>query len=150
MLTLSRMREMLITPGSLPGYLREPSTLQRGLRIVVPYTTPDAARASLRVAATFGAGEVDLVAVQVIHYLAPLEPDGRTEFLREQLQRIAADSHIPVTPSIVLTHDDKACLVRVLPPDSLLLVGARRWFSREARLARRLQRLGYDVVVVKI
>ncbi len=143
---------MLITPCGWPGYLRERAVLQPGLRLVVPYTTPDATRATLRAAAVFGAGlgvAVDLVAVQAVHFLAPLESDVRTGFLRQQLELIAANSHIPVRPSIVLTHDSDAAFVQTLPHEPVF-IGARNWFSREARLARRLQRLGYDVIVVRI
>jgi hypothetical protein len=144
---------MLITPGSLPGYVRDVTIRQPGLRLVIPYTTPDATRATLRAAAVLGAGvgaAVDLVAVQVIHFILPLEPDTRTEFLREQLERIAADSHLPVMPALILTRDSDAAFAQLLPPGAVVLIGAGHWWSREARMARRLRRLGYDVVVAKI
>jgi hypothetical protein len=151
------MSEMLIAPGRLPGYLREPSGPVAGLRFVAPVTCLSLSRPTLdkvlRVAAIHGAGlgvEVDLLAVQVIHFLLPLEPDSRTRFLSEKLQRIAADSHIPVTPVIVLARDTDSAFTRTVPRDSVMLVAAGHWFSPQARLARRLLRLGYDVLVAPI
>lgn len=130
------------------------SSVECDLRVIVPYTSNEAARAALRSAATLGGGlrvAADLVGVQIVPFQLPLEPDTQTAFLTEQLARIAADSHIPVTPSVVLARSTNEALDRLFPQSSLMVIAARRrWFSKEWTLARRLKRAGYKVVVTHV
>ena len=101
---------------------------------------------------------VNLVAVQTVPVLWPLAPDSRTIHLREQLTRIAADvaadvaaeSHIPVWPVVVLARDYYAAFARVLGPHSVVLISGSHWFSAESRMARRLRKAGLGVIVTKL
>jgi hypothetical protein len=157
---MHQLPSIKIVPSGETDHLPQLESAGR-LRVTVPYTTPEAARAALRTIAILGQDlrvAVNLVAVQTVPVLWPLAPDSRTIHLREQLTRIAADvaadvaaeSHIPVWPVVVLARDYYGAFARVLGPHSVVLISGRRWFSAESRMARRLRKAGLGVIVTKL
>ena len=93
---------------------------------------------------------VDLVAVQVVQHPCPLEPDSRTQFLRDQIGEIVAESAFTISPLVVLTRDPLHAYTQLLPPHSLVLMRKPKWLSSEARLARHLRQAGHDVLEVEV
>lgn len=111
-----------------------------------------AALATARTLARDLGARITLMAAQVVPYPLPLtEPDVPVEFTERAMESLAADED--ATIEIYLCRDRNDAIRHVLPPDSLVIVGARKWRwwpSWESRLARVLRRDGRRVLVVSI
>jgi hypothetical protein len=121
------------------------------LDLVVPVTTPELTRASIRAAEHLAAGvkaEIRLLKIQLVPF--PLQitaPPVPVEFLREQLEKYA--SSLPLKREIKLTRDFKPALRRALRADSVVLICSkrRRWRTQNERLAADLRSAGYAVIL---
>ena len=112
-----------------------------------------AALAAARTMARGLSAHITLLAAQVVPYPLPLAaPDVPVEFTERMLNSIVVED---TAIEIYLCRDREETIRRALPPDSLVIVGARRrrWWtcwlpSPDRSLARMLQRDGRRVVVV--
>ena len=136
----------------------EPTNHSDGLLdIVVLHSSEASTLRALKTAATL-AGElsarVHLVAPRVVPYPLELnEPQVPVSFTAQQLRQLAAEAGVEVEVDIILGRDFMTMLSAVLKPQSLVVLGERRsrwwnfeWLDRENRLAKRLRKLGHQVV----
>ena len=125
----------------------------RRLNISVVFTSVDATLAALkeagRLASSLGA-RISLLVPQVVSYATPLESSPvHAEFNERRFQVIAGQSLVETSVHIYLCRDKLQTLNAVLGPGSLVVVGGRtrRWWpTRDQLLARKLRRLGHEVI----
>ena len=96
---------------------------------------------------------ITLMVAQVVPYPLPLAaPPVPVEFITRLIGSIGA--HDDTAVQIYLCRDRSETIRRALPPDSVVIVGARkqRWwrFSWDQRLARLLRHDGRRVLVVNV
>ena len=125
----------------------------RSLEVVVLYTTTEATLRSLKTAAELAAGlaaYIRLLVLEVVPYPLPLdEPQASVNFTQRRFRTVAAEARISTRVDIRLGRDKRQMLESALNPRSLVVVpGGRGWWPTvEKRLAKRLQRLGHQVVL---
>jgi len=135
----------------------EPSS-DRGVRVTVVFTTPEATLGALRAAGELGeslGARITLVAVQVVPFSLPLgRPLTPVSFLERHLLTLLSESGLEAEEAsiaICLCRDPEKSLMQLLAPRSLVVLGGKRgWWSREQKLEQRLTRLGHDVVFVNM
>jgi hypothetical protein len=126
------------------------------LEMAVVFTSPRSTVAALHLAAALMKGldgRIALIYAQSIPYPLPLEkPPILIDFTRQRLHAISNVSTVGVTPHIVLCRFRFEALVNILKPYSLIVIGCRksRWPNWEKRLARKLKRSGYEVLVREV
>ena len=121
------------------------------LDLVIPVTTPELTRASIRAAEQLACGihaEIRLLKVQLVPF--PLQitaPPVPVEFLRAQLEKYG--SSLPVKREIELARDFEPAVRKALRPGSVVLICSkrRRWRTHNERLAAELRRAGYPVIL---
>jgi len=117
-----------------------------------PRLTARALKAALKLAEGFQAA-VTLVAVHVLPYPSPLEcQEGLRQCLEAELTAVARAARTPVRARLVFARDREQTYLRLLPNESLAVIGTRdRWWrTREERLARKLAANGHSVAVIKV
>jgi len=122
------------------------------VEVVVVHTTLEATRHAmdtvLQLARDLNA-RIRLLAPQVVPYPLPLErPPVSPRFLAEQLLPATGALHTIV--DIRLGRDLWDILKSVLVPNSLIVMGGRRWPWGERRLAARLRQEGHNVLFVPL
>jgi hypothetical protein len=143
--------------GALPA---PPDLSQSGrkLDLKVIFTDMPRTAAALAAARTMAQGlsaRITLLVTQVVPYPLPLAvPDVPVEFSERLFEPLAAED---TTIEIFLCRDRNETLRRAVPPDSLVILGARkrRWWtswlpSRERSLAKMLRNDGRRVLVVTV
>jgi hypothetical protein len=136
----------------------QPDLSDRKLDLKVIFTDLPKTAAALATARSMARGlgaHITLMVAQVVPYPLPLAaPDVPVEFTERLLEPLAAEE---TTVEIYLCRDRNETLRRAVPPDSLVIVGARKWRwwtcwwpSRERSLAKLLRRDGRRVLVVTI
>jgi hypothetical protein len=133
-----------------------PETGRSRLEISVVFTSPEFTVTALKRAAAL-AGNLDaritLVVPQVVPFPLPLaSPPVLLDFQEARLQEIASNSTVETLVRIYLCRCRWEVLQAVLPPHSVVVLGARgewRWFTRERRLARKLRHAGHEVIVAE-
>ena len=140
--------------GPLPAQ-PDVSRSSRKLDLQVIFTDLPRTAAALATARTLArdlGARITLMAAQVVPYPLPLNrPDVPVEYTERIMESLAADNDAVV--EIYLCRDRNEAIRRALPPESLAIVGARKWRwwpSWETRLARMLQHDGRRVLVVNI
>ncbi len=141
--------------------LQEPARLQ--YRSLPAESSPDGPRLDLKViftdrrntaaalttARTMARGlgaRITLMVAQVVPYPLPLaEPDVPVEFTERVLQSIAVED---TTVEIYLCRDRNQTICRALAPDSVVIIGARKW--RDRHLTRLLRQDRRRVLVVTV
>jgi len=137
------------------GYLpTERDLSDRKLDLKVIFTDLPKTAAALATARTMArdlGAHITLMAAQVVPYPLPLAaPDVPVEFTERALESIATDD---TTVEIYLCRDRNETIRRALPPDSLVIVGARKWRwwpSCDRQLIRLLRQDGRRVLVVPV
>jgi hypothetical protein len=140
------------------GYRPAQSDLSdRKLDLKVIFTDLPKTAAALAAARTMAQGlgaHITLMVAQVVPYPLPLAaPDVPVEFTERMLESLACNKDVEDTViEIDLCRDRNETIRRALPPDSLVIVGARkwRWPSWERSLARMLRQDGRRVLVVTV
>ena len=146
-----------ITHGSSPA---PPDVSENGrkLDLQVIFTDLPRTAAALETARVMARGlgaRITLMVARVVPYPLPLTaPDVQVEFTERTLESIAVEE---MAIEIYLCRDRDETIRRALPPDSLVIVGARkpRWRPSwlpwpENRLARLLRQDGRRVLVVAV
>ncbi len=128
------------------------------LEVVVVHTAIPATLVALKTAATLAQGlsaRIRLLVPQVVPYPLPLEaPPIPVSFTERRFRTVAEEVAVETTVEIVLCRDIATALEALLPPRSLVVVGAQStrwrtlgWPSAEARLAQVLRKRGHLVVL---
>lgn len=145
--------------GSPPA---KPDLSGRKLDLKVVFTDLPKTVAALETARTMARGlraRITLIVAQVVPYPLPLaDPDVPVEFTERVLESLAREEDdADTTIEIYLCRDRNETIRRALPPDSFVIVGARkrRWCpswlpSRESQLTRLLRHDGRRVLVVNV
>lgn len=145
--------------GSPPA---EPDLSGRKLDLQVIFTDLPKTAAALATARTMARGlraRITLIVAQVVPYPLPLTaPDVPIEFTERAIESLGNQSDdADTTIEIYLCRDRNETIRRALPPNSLVIVGARkrRWWpswlpSRESQLTRLLRHDGRRVLVVNV
>jgi hypothetical protein len=128
----------------------------RGLEITVLHTTTEGSLQALKAAAELARGvgaDIRLLVPQVVPFPLPLdEPQVSVEFAQRRFRTVAADAGVDTRVDIRLCRDKEQMIRSALPPHSVIVLGGRRgwWPTSEARLAKRLERLGHSVVFANL
>lgn len=122
------------------------------LNIAVVFTSVEATLAALKEAGTLASSlgaRITLLVPQVVPYPLPLEsPPVFLDFNENRFRVIASESPVETSVHIYLCRDQFETLASVLSPGSIVVLGGQKrwWPTREKSLARRLRRVGHEVV----
>lgn len=125
-----------------------------GLDLQVIFSSVEETRATLKAAATMAQGldaRITIVAAWVVPYPLPLDsPPVPAAFIERQLWSIAAELKLETTVEVYLCRDRQEAIRRVLRPQSVVVMGARKrwWPTCERRMARLLRRDGHRVLFI--
>ncbi len=144
-------------PRPAPGYPAGLTAEQLGpsLHISVIFTSVEATRTALERAWTLAGNlgaRIALLVPQVVPFPLPLEkPAVPIEWNEARFREIAGQSPVETAVHIYLCRDAIETLTLVLRSGSIVVVGCKckRWLSSEVRLARRLRRLGHEVILTE-
>lgn len=126
-----------------------------GLDVVVVFTAIDVTIAALRKAGVLAnrlSAHITLLVPQIVPYPLPItSPPVLLDFNERRFRVIACESPVKTTVKIVLCRDTLLTLTEVLKPHSLVVMGGRKhwWPTAENKLARKLRRLGHEVILVE-
>lgn len=127
-------------------------SLQATMEVVVLHTTITETLQALKTAAHLAHGlsaRIRLLVLEVVPYPLPLDrPNVPLPFIRRRFRTLAADASIETNVDIHLVRDPDKTIESVLEPHSVIVMGAHRtwWPNAHSRVARRLERLGHQVV----
>ncbi|HEY7392774.1 MAG TPA: hypothetical protein VH640_29915 [Bryobacteraceae bacterium] len=127
------------------------------LEISVVFTSPEFTLTALRRAATLAGNlgaYITLIVPQVVPFPLPLtSPPVLLDFQEARLREIASNTPVETLVRIYLCRSRWELLQTVLEPHSLVVLGARMqwsWLTHERRLARKLRRVGHEVVMAEM
>jgi len=134
---------------------KSPGTGESRLNISVIFTSEPATAAALGTAASLAdrlGGRITLIVPEVVSYQLPLnEPPIKRAWYETRFCELV--SHVPVETVVrfYFCRDRNETLAKVLTPQSLVVIGAARrwWLTPERMLARRLRRLGHEVILTE-
>jgi len=125
------------------------------LNVTVLFTSVEGTMAALRTAGTLAGklgGRITIVVPEVVPYHLPLnKPPVSQEWNERRFRVLAAESSVETSVRFYLCRDEDEMLARRLKPHSLVVLGGKRywWPTRESRLAKRLRRLGHEVILAE-
>ena len=143
------------TPATLSPERPSSGDGESHLNISVIYTSEPATLAALKAAAALAnrlEGRITLVVPQVVSYQLPLhQPPVPREWSEDHARTLAAQTPVETTVRFYLCRDQDETLARVLKPHSLIVIGAKKrfWPTSASLLARRLRRLGHEVILTE-
>ena len=147
--------EKLLIPATVrPGYSQEDAA-DLGLEITVVFTSAEATLSALGRAGALAHGllaKITLVAPQVVPYPLPLtSPPVLLDFTEERLRTLANVSPMETLVRIYLCRDRFDALAMMLKPRSVLILGTKKrwWPTPEERLAKKLRKVGHQVIVTE-
>jgi hypothetical protein len=139
-----------------PLVVAPPAEHDSGLDLHVIYTSLPRTRAALAAAASLAVGldaRVTILAAQVVPYPLPLEePPVAVEFTERKLWQMAAEQETGAAVSVYLCRDREETIRQVLRPESLVVIGGRKWWwpTEEQHLAKILRRDGHRVILASL
>jgi hypothetical protein len=96
---------------------------------------------------------IEMLAVQTVPYALPLDmPFVSSEFLARRLEAMTARFSNPIRISTYLCRDPVVAFRHILNRNCQVVMGIRKkswWPTRDRRLARKLRRAGFDVILVE-
>ena len=121
------------------------------LEVVVLHTASEKTVRALKMAADLASGlaPVRLMAIQQVPYPLPLDaPPVSVAFLEQRFSNMTSAAGVDASIDIRLCRDAGDVVERELGPHCVVVIGGRRrwWPTATMRLARRLERLGHQVV----
>ncbi len=131
------------------------SEAEVAMNIAVVFTAVKSTLAALKKAGALASqlnARITLVVPRVVPYPLPLTDSPVPTSFDERLFRvIAGQCSIETSVRLYLCRDRLDTVLAVLPPHSLVVVGARTrwWLSPDQRLARNLRRAGHEVIVTE-
>ena len=136
----------------------EPSAVGQ-LEVNVIFTDPHATASALKAAATLAAdldGCIRLRAAIAVPIRLPLDrPQVSVPFTEQVLCELVSrmePSSLDITVHLYLSRDRIEALLRVLRPNSLVVIAGRKrlWPTPESRIAKRLQSHGHRVLFIPL
>jgi len=103
------------------------------------------------IARPFGAN-IAVIAIQVVPYPLPLDrPPVSVDFVAKRFEERASELSERTKVSAYLCRDPLLALKRILNPNCPVVMGIRKrwWPTADERLARKLRRAGYDIILVE-
>ncbi len=135
----------LASPSVAPG------AENGSLEVVVLHTTTKATLQSLRTAAELAAGlaaRIRLLVLEVVPYPLDVEtPRVPVEFTQKRFWTVASEARVDTLIDIRLGRDSRRMLEKALKPGSLVVLERGAWWTSKYWLAKRLERLGHQVVL---
>ena len=122
------------------------------LEVVVLHTTIPGTLTSLKRAGELAAGlaaSIRLLVLNVVPYPLPVEsPQVPVAFTQRRFTTIACDARVDTVVDIRLGREKASMMEAALKPHSVVVLERRRnwWPHPTRRLAKRLERLGHQVV----
>ena len=135
---------------SPPAKSRDPH-----LEVYVVFTTPERTKAALQVANRLARGlgaRLTLLVAQIVSYPLPLDrPPVHADFTERTLSQLASGQDVDTSVKVYLCRDRDVTLRQELAADSLVLIGTRTRWLRDAgrKLAGLLRRDGHQVILVE-
>ncbi len=127
-----------------------PRSENGSLEVVVLHTTTQATLESLKTAAGLAAGlaaRIRLLVLEVVPYPLDVEtPRVPVEFTRKRFWTVASEARVDTLIDIRLGRDSRRMLEAALKPGSLVVLERGAWWTSKYWLARRLEKLGHQVV----
>ena len=151
---MSFVESLPIPAIGLPALPKRDET-NRGLEIVVVYTSVQATVTALTRAAALAKGlnpRIRLVMLNVIPYPLPLEsPPVRCEFSERRLLETASASPVETTVHLCMCRQRFETLVALLRPRSLVVIGGHKtwWPTKDEKLARELRLAGHEAILAE-
>jgi hypothetical protein len=127
-------------------------SIEATMEIVVLHTTVAETLQALKAAARLAhdlSARIRLLVLEVVPYPLPLDrPNVPLPFTRRRFRTLAADSSVETNIDIHLVRDPDKTIESVLEPHSVVVIGGHRswWPNAHSRVAKRLERLGHEVV----
>jgi hypothetical protein len=121
--------------------------------VTVVFTTWSATATALRTAVALANGwrsSLTIVAAQVVPWPADLHQDHvPVTFKESRLREMAAWCEVKTSVNVYLCRDPVETLCSYIPPERIVVVGARkaRWRNPDLRLAAALRGAGFEVIV---
>ncbi|HTW63922.1 MAG TPA: hypothetical protein VME17_04860 [Bryobacteraceae bacterium] len=125
------------------------------LEISVVFSSLEGTLAALKEAGSLASalgGRITLIVPQVVPYPLPLtSPPVLVDFNERRLRVIAGGCRVETRVTVYLCRDAFSTLKSVLKPHSMVVIGSRKrwWPTPEKRLAARLRRAGYEIVLTE-
>lgn len=148
MATKTEAAERLINgqPAVLPA-----SQSSAPLEVCILHTREKQTREAFRIANVLARGlaRMRLLVLQVVPYPLPLdEPSVPLAVTEKLFLGLVEDTQAEVCVDIRLGRDPHQMLEAAFPQKALVVIGGRPrwWLAKEARIAKRLERLGHEVV----
>jgi hypothetical protein len=126
------------------------------LNISVIFTSVPATMAALRTAGALASrlnGCITLVVPEVVPYHLPLnKPPVLHDWNERRFRLLAEGSPVATSVRFYLCRDREETLAKVLKPHSLVVIGGKKrwWPTSESRLARKIRRLGHEVIFTEM
>jgi hypothetical protein len=126
-----------------------------GLPVLVIFTSINQSLKALEEASRLAKSlesEIEIVAPQTVPFELPLDnPRVSFAFLVRQLEEMAAQFPVHIKISPYFCRDLPEALKRILNRNCPVVMGVRKrwWPTRDERVARKLRRVGYNVILVK-
>ena len=123
------------------------------INITVVATSPEATSWAMRKAESLGdrlGARITLLVIQLVPRPLDLDhPPVEVAFNEQRFREIASSCTLATSVRIHLCRDREQTLPCVLDRKSIVVVGGRRrwWVTAERRLAHRLRKAGFDVVL---
>lgn len=127
-------------------------TRQASIDVVVLHTTLSGTLGALKTAAQLAQGlsaRIRLLVLEVVPYPLPLhQPDVSLPYTQKHFRTLAENEAIETSVDIHLVRDPAEVIDSLLEPHSVIVIGARRtwWPTAHARMARRLERQGHQII----
>ena len=143
----------MMLQSSAPSFARPVTACpgESSLEVVVLHTTTKATLQNLKTAAELAAGlgaHIRLLVLEVVPYPLAIEsPSVPVEFTRRRFRTIAAGARIDTQVDIRLGRERIQMLEEALKPGSVIVLEGGPWWTRKRRMAKRLERLGHQVVL---
>ena len=148
--------ERVVTPAiGRPAPPRKDES-DHSLDVAVVFTTAAATVAALRMADALArqlGASVRMLVPQVVPYPLPLQsPPILLDFSEQRFREIALESGVGTMVQIYLCRDKLETLKSVLAARSVVVIGGRKrwWPTAESRLARKLRRVGQEVIFAEM
>jgi len=125
------------------------------LNIAVIFTSIDATLAALRQAGNLAnklGARISLLVPQIVPYPLPLtSPPVLLDWNERRFHVIAEGNSVETSVRLYLCRDRVDTVKSVLSPHSLVVIGGRKrwWPTSEKALARKLRRVGHEVIFVE-
>ncbi len=130
-------------------------SLELQVRVFVIFTSMNRTLKAMEEAAQLTkplGARIEVLTAQVVPFPLPLnDPPVSLEFVVRHLEEMAAGFPQKIRVSAYLCRDPMEAYKRVLNRTCPVVIGIRKrwWPTRDRRLARKLRRAGYDVILVE-